>query len=351
METSCELQGRFLQDLGDYATGSWAMNKAQAAMGHPIPFQFPGGFAFILNPYLYHGALPVEVRPGLALDKAAQDEREAIAGLLNELGGLVKWGNLFRHEPIAREVRDSPAWNRKLWPRETYWVLRMTADAQPVQRICEASQLCDCELELGSLFPPPGTFIPRVTFPSSFYYYAEVQWRGDAQQLDIDDLRSVNSLHLRLSEFRTADQSDTARRSVVRLFDKFITVSAGKRYGDVPLLGYFALIEGLITHNPRSRSRDSITHQLSTKMPLLMKRFSRPLALGDFVEEDDPGKLWAMLYKLRSRIVHGEEGFSAIKDRQLRDMNSVFRLVRESLKRLFVLSLHEPEFLFDLKAC
>ena len=320
-------------------------------MPRPIPFHYPGGFAFVLNPYLYWSALPLEVAPGVALDRAGPEEREAIVALVKDLGGLAKWGMLFAHEPIAREVRDSPEWDRILWPRETYWVLRFTADAQSIERLCEASQLCDCEFELGSVFPPPGTFMPHVTFPDSFFHYTQVRWSGDAQQLDTEDLRSVNSLHLRLADFRASEENDAARRSVVRLFDKFIALSAGKRHGELPLLGYFALIEGLITHDPHPGVRDSITHQLSTKMPLLMKRFTRPLAFSDFVDEDDPGKLWRLLYKLRSRIAHGEEGFSAAQDRQLRDTTSVFKLVRESLKRLFVLALHEPEFLFDLKAC
>jgi hypothetical protein len=320
-------------------------------MPAPIPFQYSAGFAFVLNPFFYSGTLPVEVTPGLVLDKAAAEELEAITALISGLGGMTKWGLLFRHEPIPREIRESPEWDRRLWPRETYWVLRTTAGAQPIQRLCEASQLCDCELELGSVFPPPGTFIPQVTFPESFFYYTLLQSHGDAQRLDTEDLLAVNSLHLRLEEFRVAEEKDTARRSIVRLFDKFIALCAGKRYGELPLLGYFALIEGLITHDPQPGVRDSITHQLSTKMPLLMKRFTRPLALSDFADESDPGKLWRLLYKLRSRIAHGEEGFSAAKDEKLRDMPSTTRLVRESLKRLFVLALQEPEFLFDLKAC
>jgi hypothetical protein len=320
-------------------------------MPHAIPFEYSAGFAFILNPYLYCSALPVEVAPGLVLDKCSSKEREAIAVLLTNLSALTEWGNLFRHEPIAPEVRGSPEWDRKLWPRETYWVLRATTGPQPVQRICEASQLCDCEFELGSVFPPLGTFAPHVTFPDSFFHYTQVRWSGEAQQLSTADVRSVNPLHLRLAAFRNAEKTDVARHSVVRLFDKFIALSAGKRSGELPLLGYFALIEGLLTHDPHPGVRDSITHQLSTKMPLLMKRFTRPLILSDFVDEDDPAKLWKILYKLRSRIAHGEEGFSAVNDLPLRNPISIIKLVRESLKRVFVLALHEPEFLFDLKAC
>jgi hypothetical protein len=316
-----------------------------------VPSRYSAGFAFVLNPFFSSSSLPAEVAPGLVLDKATPEEREAVTFLIGDLGGMTKWGMLFCHEPIPRETRESPEWDRKLWPRETYWVLRATGDSRLVQRICEASQLCETEFELGSVFPPPGRFAPHVIFPDSFFYYTQFHWNGEAQKLDADDLRLVNPLHLRIEEFRNAQEDDLSRGSVVRLFDEFISLSAGRRWGEWPLLRYFALIGGLITHDPKPGVRDSITHQLSTKMPLLMKRFARPLALSDFANENDAGKLWRLLYRLRSRIAHGEEGFSAEKQPELRDLPSTIKLVRESLKRLFVLALQEPEFLFDLKAC
>lgn len=320
-------------------------------MSAQLPFDYSAGFAFVLNPFFHPHPLPVEMAPEVVLDKAVLEERQAIRALLSDLGGMTKWGKLFSFEPIPREIRESAEWDRKLWPRETYWVLRSTGNSFPVQRLCEASQLCECELELGSVFPPPNTNMPHVTFPDSFFYYTQFHWHGDAQELDMEDLRSVDPLRLRIEKFRNAEENDAPRRSVVRLFDEFISLSAGRRWGEWPLLRYFALIEGLITHDPKPGVRDSITHQLSTKMPLLMKRFSRPLTLSDFANETDAGKLWRVLYKLRSRIAHGEEGFSADQQRELRDLPSTIKLVRESLKRIFLLALDDPELLFDLKAC
>src|SRR6202035_2611709 len=137
---------------------------------------------------------------------------------------------------IPREIRDSPDWNRILPPRETYWVIRFGGASQLVENLCHASQLRDCEFELGAVFPPDDTFLPQIIFPGSFFYYTEVQWRGDAQRLDEADVRAVYQLHVRLAEFRTAPQEDAARNSMLRLFDKFAALSTGKRHGDLPLL-------------------------------------------------------------------------------------------------------------------
>src|SRR2546428_1984584 len=173
-------------------------------MPRPSTIRFPEGFAFVLNPFCFAGSLPLELAPEVVLDKATPPERERIQTLVKELGGLAKWGMLFDHEPIPREIRDSPECNRILPPRETYWVIRFRGDSQLVENLCHASQLCDSELELGAVFPPQGTYVPQVIFPGSFFYYTEVQWRGDAQRLDEADVRTAYKLHLRLAEFQTA---------------------------------------------------------------------------------------------------------------------------------------------------
>ena len=48
------------------------------------------------------------------------------------------------------------------------------------------------------------------------------------------------------------------------------------RHHDLYLLGLFAIVELLLTHNPQNKENaDSINHQISTKMPLLSQRMER----------------------------------------------------------------------------
>lgn len=311
---------------------------------------FPQDFGFLLNSFSFGGNVPLEITSGVFLDKATPPERGTIQALLKDLGGLADFGMLFKVEPVPLEVQNSSAWDRMWWPRKTFWVIR-GGNSQLVDKLCAASRLCDCELELGAAFPPAGNFSPRVINQSSFFHYPSVQCHGDTQHLDVSDVASIDPLRLRLAQFEAVKENDVARGSIIRLFEKFISISAGKRYGDLPLVGHFALIEGLVTHDQHRNAGDSITHQLITKMPLLMRRFRRPLTLSDYIDIDDSGEAWRRLYKLRSRIAHGGEGFSMESDCQLRSASSAFRLVRETLKRVFELALHEPEFLSDLKKC
>jgi hypothetical protein len=313
-------------------------------------FRFPLEFGFLLNPFSFGGDLPLQCAEGVGIDKATPSERDTIRGLLKALGESIRFGRLFDFEPVPREIRDSSTWDRKLWPRETYWVIR-GGDSKLLEGLCAASQLCDCELELGAAFPPASNVSPRMINQSSFFYYPHAHWNGDTQPLEASDIALIDPLRLRLEEFEAAREDDEIRGSIIRLFEKFISLSAGKRFGEMALLGHFAILEGLITHQSKPERGDSINHQLKTKMPLLMRRFQRPLNLADHIDVTDPAKAWGLLYGLRSRIAHGGKEFSSEIDSKLRNSESVFRLVRESLKRIFLVAIHEPEFLFDLRAC
>lgn len=176
-------------------------------------------------------------------------------------------------------------------------------------------------------------------------------WSHIGQQLDRKDIQSANNFLSTLHQFQSESKQDAAKQSAVRVFENFVSLSAGPRHGELPLLGHFALIEALITHDPH-QSGDSLNHQLSTKMPLLMRRFEPPLIMADYFDIADEKKTWKLLYRLRSKVAHGEFGaFARGTQSPLRNIDTVFKFVRSSLKRLLILSLKEPQFVFDLKAC
>ncbi|HEU0049225.1 MAG TPA: hypothetical protein VFQ43_16665 [Nitrososphaera sp.] len=70
-------------------------------------------------------------------------------------------------------------------------------------------------------------------------------------------------------------------------------------------LGYFGLLESLLTHAPKPDDRyDSITRQVKTKLALLENRWSSRLDYSAF-NETRPGKIWTKMYSCRSQIAHG----------------------------------------------
>jgi hypothetical protein len=121
---------------------------------------------------------------------------------------------------------------------------------------------------------------------------------------------------------------------------------------DLLVLGLFAIIEMLITHNPKLEDRgDSITHQLKSKIPLLERRFDRRLQYADYFGGASIEKVWSALYKYRSSIAHGGEldfknGLSILKSKDNADQ-FLFEVVRGMLRHI----LREPDLYKDIRAC
>ena len=76
-----------------------------------------------------------------------------------------------------------------------------------------------------------------------------------------------------------------------------------KGHNELTVLALFAVIESLLTHNPRG-DFDSIGHQIRTKMLLVENRMDVRLDYSYF-GEGRPATIWKKLYELRSRIAHG----------------------------------------------
>ena len=312
-------------------------------------------FAFVLNPFHYTGAVPIELMPDMFLDRADDLQRKTIEELRDQQGHA---GTTlaFRHEPIPIEIRNSPDWDRILPPRTTFWVINFFGDPEPVFEFSHAAQLTGTEVEIGASFPQKEQIlIPRIINPWRIHSFFERFWNNDAQPLNPNDLKTARLLVQKLREFRAVSADQQPQKLVVRVFDDFVDLSREHRFGHLALLGHFALIEALVTHDAAQSGR-SLTHQLATKMPLLMRRFAQPLLVSEFFDLADEWATWRLLYRARSAYAHGgEPNFEKPADQrgvcELRNLGEVFRFVRHSLKRLLMLALEEPRLIYDLKAC
>lgn len=306
-------------------------------------------FVFLLNPLHYDGALPIELLPGAHLDRATP-KQVTLINELRERCGRAGRSFAFDREPIPAHIRNSPQWDRKLWPRTTFWAINFDIAADHVLNFRRVSQLTDNEFEFGAIFPPDNQpFAPRIEYPWTIESYFDLDWRNDAQSLNVEDLLLSKSLLEKLCAFRTATD-DSTKKLVVRVFDDFVDLSNEHRINHLRLLGHFGLIEALITHEPGA-SGQRLSHQVRTKMTLLMRRFHRELPPRNFFALDDPLAAWTMLYRVRSCYAHGGTADFSTTFKQIQSVPKAFRFVRESLKRLIVLALDEPQLIFDLKNC
>lgn len=121
---------------------------------------------------------------------------------------------------------------------------------------------------------------------------------------------------------------------------------------DCETLGLFSIVEILVTHRPRSSDAgDSITHQVSTKLPLLMNCFAPPIDPSPRFGQSKPATIWNKLYDYRSNLAHGSELDFASKLIVLGHAENVRGFLREITAALLRHSLVEPELLRDLRAC
>ncbi len=324
-----------------------------------IPFDWPCGpsdsFAFVLNPFHYTGNLPIEVMPGSRLGKANSQQVTMIQELREKLGRAGK-SMAFDREPIPKELRESSQWDHKLWPRTTFWVINFNTVETDVLEFQRASQLTDNEIVIGALFPPKEqVYMPKVEYPWVMESFFDGGWYNDAQPLNVADLEKARRLVDAIRLFREEQKDDVAKELVLRVFDDFVGLSNDHRISHLRLLGHFGLIEALLTHNPAASS-PRLSHQIRTKMPLLMRRFHRPIVLGQFFAINESPQIWALLYRLRSCYAHGEKPkFDKISQeggfKELNNLQVVYHFVHESLKRLLILALNEPQLVFDLKRC
>src|SRR5262249_16392767 len=156
------------------------------------------------------------------------------------------------------------------------------------------------------------------------------------------DAKEISRVHSEIAQINKSEHQQIKR--AIRMYS---SLSATPREQSLYLLGAFAVIESLLTHDPNGEY-DSLGHQIKTKMSLLNSRVSEPLKT-DMFGSCAFGKLWSHLYELRSRIAHGAEyGF----DKKLKILESLEKsttFMDQAVKTLLKHALKEPHLVIDLQ--
>jgi hypothetical protein len=307
-------------------------------------------YAFVLNLFGYDGPLPVRIADDVELNRSTPSQATAISEFLASYGRTSWLGpNLYDFEPIMPGLTGGIFFTPVPPTQRRFWVLNFSGDDMPIWRLATAAQLTRSELEIGATFNPrQGNAIKQLE-PARVFHFWEQHRQPIIQPLVPDELRDAAFYRDAMENLAKVDGE--AEQTVTRVYSDFARLSFGPKSGELVLLGHFALIEALITHDPRG-SGDSLNHQLSTKMPLLMRRFSLPLQPTDYFTIADARKVWKKLYGIRSTIAHG--GLVDIRPgalKELRDIETIFKFVRVALKQLLIYAIEDPQFVFDLKAC
>lgn len=318
---------------------------------------FTQNFTFILNNLQPDFIEEVELIPGHVFRKAHPNEIEKIKPSLQELGGrtFTFIGTpIYESIWIKKESKISSGYHEILPPEKwRYYVIAFEGPNSKIHPLECASNLIRNELDYGITFLKinPNSEEMGVLWPGSLQI--TYQFHNDLIRCTKEPVVITQKEIKVIGEyFHLIEQLPNKFAFIKKAASKFNTLKNIPRDSELLILGYFALIESLITHMPRANETlDSINHQIVNKMILLKKRFERELNYSDFFKDANEEKIWKLLYSYRSCLAHGNEP-NFKKDLQiLNDKKTIFSFIQEALKLVIIVSLREPELISDLRSC
>ncbi len=300
--------------------------------------------------------LPFEIAPGITFDRATADEINRFKKLFPNVLGTSTMRSVFEVYECVRTIEQIPNGGQKLFlenlPPEQwrYYVVRSDDNGGKNIDLTQVSLVTEASLDIGSIY--------LHEYAHGWVPYALVNLYSMS---NLKETVTVNEANLRelgdvyKSKLAIAGSYDQAGPfpEIKRAFEMLNALRMLPNTSSFHVIGLFAILEMLITHNPKLEDRgDSITHQLKSKIPLLSNRFDRSLPYQEFFGKIEKTAVWSKLYAYRSACAHGgtpdfaQGPLSALKNEA--NANDFLKIVVQSIIRN---SLKEPKLYRDIKEC
>ncbi|SDG67816.1 HEPN domain-containing protein [Paraburkholderia phenazinium] len=320
-------------------------------------FSFPKHWAFVLNPIVLPGIDSYELAPNLILRKAEQHEvvaiKQTLARCVGSPFGVPRELNyeMDRHEtptgPNSKSVTPIPL-AMSDW---RYHIVTNEGDQNLLYRSHLAINATAAPLEISALtFVGGGLSGWRSDAASRYFRDFMPLPVSDLSTADLDEARdTIAGSEPFLIGGVLCEQHPEVQRAYL-MYDSLSMLPANSEF---QVIGLFAIIEMMITHNPKLEDRgDSITHQMQAKLPLLMRRFRRPISTKQHFGDVDAKKVWSALYSYRSALAHGGvANFAAGPLQAIKSAEAAAEYLRSVVKGLLRHVLVEPQLFLDLKNC
>lgn len=304
-------------------------------------------YAWAINVGELSGQDSFELAPGHILRRAAADERDTIRTFLSNLHrawpfshGIAAWeGQL----PLAGPIIGLP-------PEEwRYFVIEFPGTNHVLARIQEACDLLQPGIEVGitvlrDVVAPGG--LGLTYYPARLFHHLEQLPRDNFfVNVSGDQAKAIRTLQEKLERY----PHDVV--NLRRFIGQVRSLKALPHHSPLRFLGYFGILEGLLTHKPSPADTiDSITRQVKRKIALLNNRWQPRLDYTVFRVGDD--KLWSKMYEYRSHLAHGSEpDFAAGDLTGLVSAERALALLIAAVQAVIRFALDEPRLLADLKDC
>lgn len=316
--------------------------------------ELKNSIAFVLNVERLvgmpsNGSIPIA--PDHELRRANAEEILAIKEVLRGFYGEEE--NWWRWE-CRRLLGDKGEWSFEKLPVDQWRYFVISFPAYPDATVCaieRALSLATPDVRLGfSVIKAQykELTMPALSFePARLFQQIQRVRTGSLRFVDVNesDVGGFVTLCTQISNFKH-DCVD-----MDSLIGQVIDLEALPERSPLVFLGYFALLESILTHQPKkSDTIDSITRQIIRKTALLDNRWQPRLDYSDF-NGARPETVWSAMYNYRSCLAHGGRPDFAKDLKVLSDRWNALRLLKDTLKATVRQVLAEPQLVVDLRNC
>lgn len=310
-------------------------------------------FSLVLNHVRIDADLPYLVAPDCVLDRPSNEQLVRIQRRLEQLKGVSydHPRDFFEANSVVEATENGSIRKLVRLPKEEfrYFILKTPFD----------KGRHSLNLHLAAAISAAPLYLKGLDFWGTEYggwsldaLAHNLNGGGVAVNITLDDLNdwrdSYSDFMLTAGGYNGVTDFPEIQRAV-KMYSDIRKLNMSEFY----VLGLFAILEMLITHNPTLEDRgDSITHQIRSKIPLLTHRFVTPFIYTPYFGGCDPKKIWGALYACRSAIAHGgEPNFSNGPLASLKNLQNVKSFMLRFVAALIRHSFKEPQLYRDLRGC
>ncbi len=237
--------------------------------------------------------------------------------------------------------------------RWRYFVISFeAASASTLPEIERTLAIATCEIKTGFILTK-GPFRHVTTHPTIAFdpgrLFHLIQGMGQQKvpfvEVTKEDAKSIRALRSKLQPH------DNTLLNVKDVIQQILDLEALPPQSPLLFLGHFAILESLLTHQPKKTDTiDSITRQIIKKVILLDNRWEPQIDYGPF-HGAKRGTIWSAMYSYRSCLAHGGAPDFDGELRLLGNGDQALNLLKHAVKAVLRQSLIEPRLVVDLRSC
>ena len=303
------------------------------------------------------GDLPLQIIPDHTFRKAHKSEIEEIEKILSI--SQPPWTNInrarYRSKIRIEKSADDASYNFEELPESDwkYWVIAFEGWNEKLHEIEKCALLVEPDLDFGFQIIyeyeyQAGKVGAHTYMPIHLVekYTSHENSMTNAKEISTNELKKISKF------YKLTCNVKPEYSYINHSLENFLSIRRIPERSELLIVGYFSIIEALITHAPRlTETLDSISHQIRNKMILLRKKFSRQIVYDLYFKDALEKKIWQKLYSYRSCLAHGNTPDFGKEFKILVDNRSILAFLKENIKELFKIALNDPEFMTDLKKC